>query len=175
MPFTRYCLGVAVGLFLSASTAQAQLISDPTQATAARDTLFQQATQLQQQATLNSATFKPTIKRAGRRHVLKGASPKVKRAMSSDISEAESLWSWRHTTIRRRTGVVEERYQVRQANQILLNERRLNGTVTWLKVSIPKSPTTKTNIYKPRHKGLYMREGYLVFDGKNYVLPAATN
>lgn len=173
MPITRYCLGAAIGLFFSASTAQAQLITDPTQATAARDTLFQQAAQLQQLATLNSTTFKPTIKRAGRRHVVKGASPKVNRPMSNDASESVSVWSWRHTTIRRRTGLVEERYQVRQANQMMLNERRLDGTVTWLKIAIPKSSTAKPNIYKPRHRGHYLREGYLTLDEKTYALPSS--
>lgn len=167
---------VILGLLLSVATSShAQLITDATRATAARDTLFQQAHLLHQEAEQLASTFKPKIKRAGRRHVTRGyaskmaaADPTVSRSKSANV-----VTVWRQTTIHRRNGAVEERYELRKNGQVALRERHLNGALTYLRVYPHPRVVLSGTIY-PNHAGIYLAEGFLQLDQDRYLLPAAT-
>ncbi|QNE41193.1 hypothetical protein F1C16_17330 [Hymenobacter sp. NBH84] len=169
MSFTRYCLGVTVGLLFSAGTAQAQLITDLPQATAARDTLFQQADMLRER--VQQTTPKFTTSRKGlaqQRHVVKGRTVELTSniASTTPLSVAAKSSKWRHRTIHWYNGTTEERFKLKQAGRTVLREKRINGVVTWLQL--------QPLLYKKSHSGSYLREGYLVLDGKFYLLPKAS-
>lgn len=169
MSFTRYCIGAAAGFFLSVGTTQAQLITDPTQATAARDTLFQQADMLRALAQQTTPKFTTNQKGlAQRRHVVKGRSSELTSNTSSTapLSTAAKSSKWNHRTIYWYNGDIEERFKLKQAGRTVLREQRINGVVTWLKM--------EPLLYRKSHSGTYLKEGYLTLDGKFYLLPEDT-
>ncbi|UOR04826.1 hypothetical protein MUN82_18020 [Hymenobacter aerilatus] len=166
---TRYYLSAAVGLFLFAGSAQAQLITDSVQATAARDTLFHHADMLRAVAQQNTPKF--TTNRKGlaqRRHVVKGRSAELTSNTTNTVPLSNSAKSskWSHRTIYWYSGNTEERFKLKQAGRTVLREQRINGVVTWLQL--------QPLLYRKSHAGSYLKEGYVVLDGKPYRLAEAT-
>jgi len=166
MSFTSYCLGFATCFCLSATTARAQVITDTVQANAARDTLFHQATVLRTQAQQTTQSFTTNLKGLiQRRYIVKGRSEELptNSANTVTLSKAARSVKWRHTTIYWYNGAVEERFKLIQAGRTVMREKRLNGAVTWLQL--------QPLLYKKSHSGYYLKEGYLMLDGKSYILP----
>jgi hypothetical protein len=160
-------------LVLLTSTSRAQIITDPARATAARDTLFQQAAQLRQLAEQTSPFFKTNVRgRSRRRVVVMG----ISRQASGILPAAgirQTQWApdnvaWRHVTRYRRDGRLIEWYRLTMGNKVLLKESRLDGSVIWLSIPIAYSNAMGKNI---RHRGLYLRTGYLMLDKDQFALP----
>lgn len=169
----RYHLAGLLALLLFASSVQAQLITDPARATAARDTLLQQAAQLRLRAEQTSAFFTTNAHaRSRRRMVVMGISRQNSGTLPT-TNVRQSQWgrdntTWRHVTRYRRDGRVLERYRLTMGYQTVLKERRLNGAVIWLSIPVAYSKVMGTAI---RHRGLFLRTGYLTLDNSEYALP----
>ncbi|MBO2008906.1 hypothetical protein [Hymenobacter negativus] len=169
-----YRLGGLLALsVLLAGPARAQLITDPARALAARDTLLQQAAQLRLRAEQTSPFFKTNSHGRGRRRVVvQGISGQNSGALPA-TGVRQTQWTpdnvvWRHVTCYRRNGRLLERYRLSMGHKTLLRERRLNGNVIWLSIPVAYSNVMGTAI---RHRGLFLRTGYLTLDNDQYVLP----
>jgi hypothetical protein len=168
-----YRLAGLLALLLVAGTARAQLITDPARATAARDTLLHQAAQLRLRAEQTSASFTTNSRGRSRRRVVVLGISRQNSATLPNNGVRQTQWApdnvvWRHITRYRRNGRVLERYRISMGHQTVLNERRLNGNVIWLSIPIAYSNVMGTAI---RHRGLFLRTGYVVLDLSQYVLP----
>ncbi|MBH8556553.1 hypothetical protein [Hymenobacter negativus] len=165
--------GLLALLVLLAAPTHAQLITDPARAAAARDTLLQQAAQLRLHAEQTSPIFNTNARARGRRRVVvQGISHQNSGTLPND-GVRQTQWApdniaWRHVTRYRRDGRVQERYRLSAGHQMLLNERRLNGAVIWL--SVPVAYTSVPGMVV-RHRGLFLRTGYVMLDKDQYVLP----
>ena len=168
-----YRLSGLLVLLLLATSARAQLITDPTRATAARDTLLHQADQLKLRAEHTSAFFNTNARARSRRHVVVTGISRQSSGTLPNAGVRQNQWApdnvaWRHVTRYRRNGRVEERYRLTMGNKLLLKERRLNGAITWLSIPVAYSNVMGTAI---RHRGLYLRTGYVILDKEQYAFP----
>ena len=168
-----YRLSGLLALLLVAGTARAQLITDPARATAARDTLLQQSAQLRLRAEQTTASFTTNSRNRGRRRVVVLGVSRQNSATLPNTGVRLTDWApdnvvWRHVTRYRRNGRVVERYILSMGHQTVLRERRLNGNVIWLSIPVAQPRVMGTAI---RHRGLFLRTGYLVLDQSQYVLP----
>lgn len=153
----------------TATTAKAQVIADPAQALAARDTLLQQATQLRQQVQAQSAFFTanghtPRL----RRQVVRGT---VELAAQAGTATTTQL-RWRQVTRYRRNGRVQEHFLVKTSSKLILDEHRLNGHTLRLAIL---SQVPGSGSLTPRHLGKYWQSGYVLLDRKQYALPHPAN
>ena len=168
-----YRLAALLALLLFAVTsAQAQLlITDPARAAAARDSLLHEAQRLRLLATQNTREFSTNARRRSPRRVrVRGTFIPVPVVTTRTVlgRDEPSCITWRHITRYRRNGRVQEKFCIMQDERVLLNERRLNGTVRWLALPQPFG----TAMGQPlRQSGLYLQTGYLVCNGVGYVLP----
>ena len=152
---------------LTATTAKAQLIADPAQALAARDTLLQQAAQLRQQVQAQSAFF-----------MANGHTPRLRRqvvrgtvGLTAKAGTATTIpLRWRQVTRYRRNGRVQEHFLVRTSSKLILDEYRLNGHTLRLAIL---SQVPGAGSLTPRHLGKYWQSGYVLLDRKQYALPQA--
>lgn len=163
-----YRLGL-LATFLTATAAQAQIIADPAQALAARDTLLRQATQLRQQVQARSAYFSTDMHTQRlRRQVVRGVVDVVATAGAATTTRLQ----WRHVTRYRRNGRVQEHYYIKTSSKVILEEYWLNGHVLRLAISnlVPGAGSLS-----PRHLGRYWQSGYVVLDRKQYALPRPAN
>jgi hypothetical protein len=163
-----YRLGLLAAL-LTASAAKAQIVAEPAQALAARDTLLLQATQLRQQVQAQSAYFTtnghtPRL----RRQVVRGV---VEIAAKAGTATTTRL-SWRQVTRYRRNSRVQEHFLVKTSNKLIMDEYRLNGHTLRLSIlnQVPGSGSLT-----PRHLGQYLQSGYVVLDRKQYTLLRPAN
>ena len=165
----RYRFAVLLALLLCTSAAQAQLITDPARATAARDTLLHEAQRLRLVATQNTPFFVSNGRHRNPRRVqVTGTfAPKPTVLVRSVVDQRVlAIVTWEHITRYRRNGQVQEKFRIWYAGDLLLDERRLDGTVRWL--SLPASGAAGG--LPARHLGLYLQTGYLYCDGAAYVL-----
>jgi hypothetical protein len=163
-----YRLGLFAAL-LTASAAKAQIIADPAQALAARDTLLLQATQLRQQVLTQSAYFTTNAHTQRlRRQVIHGV---VEVAAKSGTTTSTKL-HWRQVTRYRRNGRVQEHFFVKTSSKVILEEHRLNGHTLRLAILnlVPGSGSLT-----PRHLGRYWQSGYVLLDRKQYALLRPAN
>ena len=160
---------VLLATFFTATAARAQLIADPAQALAARDTLLQQATQLRQQVQAQSAFFTanghtPRL----RRQVVYGT---VELAAQAGAATTTRL-RWRQVTRYRRNGRVQEHFLIKTSSKLILDEHRLNGHTLRLAIL---SQVPGSGSLTPRHLGKYWQSGYVLLDRKQYALPRPAN
>jgi hypothetical protein len=161
-------LGLLIAL-LTATAAKAQIIADPAQALAARDTLLLQATQLRQQVLAQSAYFTTNAHTQRlRRQVMHGV---VEVAAKAGTTTGTQL-RWRQVTRYRRNGRVQEHFLVETSNKVILDEYRLNGHTLRLAILnlVPGSGSLT-----PRHLGRYWQSGYVLLDRKQYALLRPAN
>ncbi|GAB3864378.1 hypothetical protein GCM10028824_01840 [Hymenobacter segetis] len=169
-----YRLGGLLALLgLLAAPAHAQLITDPARAAAARDTLLHQAAQLRLRAEQTSLNFNTNARGRYRRRVVVTGFSRQNSGTLPTAGVRQMQWvpdnvAWRHITRYRRNGRVMERYRLTMGHQTLLSERRLNGTIIWLSIPVAYSNAMGTAV---RHRGLYLRTGYVMLDKDQYVLP----
>jgi hypothetical protein len=168
-----YRSGGLLAFLLLAGNAHAQLITDPARATAARDTLLHQAAQLRLRAEQTSALFATNARNRGRRRMAVVGVSHQNSATLPTAGIRHTQWApdnvvWRHVTRYRRNGRVVERYRLSMGHQTVLKERRLNGSVIWLSIPVAHSNVMGTAI---RHRGLFLRTGYVILDNDQYVLP----
>ena len=160
-------------LTLLTGPARAQLINDPARAIAARDTLLQQAAQLRQRAEQTTTFFTTNARRHSRRRVVVMGICHQQRAPLPTNMVRQTQWapnniSWRHVTRYRRNGRVQERYRLTMGSKLLLKERRLNGNVIWLSIPVAYTNALGTAV---RHRGLYLRTGYVLLNQEQFALP----
>ena len=159
-----YRLGLLLAL-LAATVAKAQIITDPTQALAARDTLLLQAAQVRQQVQAQSAYFTTN----GRTHHLRR---QVARGVVEIAAQAGTVTTtrlhWRQVTRYRRNGRVQEHFLIKTTNKVVLDEYRLNNHTLRLAIL---SQVPGSGILTPRHLGQYWQSGYVTLDRKQYALP----
>lgn len=171
--FYRLACLLALPLLLLASAAHAQLITAPNRATAARDTLLQEAARLRLRAEQTSPLFNTNARsRSRRRVVVLGVSHQNSGTLPT-ANVRQTQWAadnvtWRHITRYRRNGRVQERYRLSMGHQTVLSERRLNGNVIWLSIPVAYPKVMGMAI---RHRGLFLRTGYLILDKDEYALP----
>lgn len=173
----RYRIAGLSALLLAAATgsARAQFITTPTQAAAARDTLLHQAQQLRQRVEQSTRTFLTNARGHSRKRVVVGgqADPTLVPAAGPATGQAPvglPRFRWKHITHYRRNGRVQERFRIWSAAGTVLDERRLNGTVLWLSVPVQYSSVLGLPM---RHRGLYLRTGYILLDKDLFALPTA--
>lgn len=164
-----YRLGLLAAL-LTATAAKAQIITDPAQALAARDTLLQQATQLRQQVQAQSAFFTTNNGQTPhlRRQVVRGVVDVAAKAGTTTTMQLR----WRQMTRYRRNGRVQEYFLVKTNSKLIMDERRLNGHTLRLALF---SQVPGSGSLTPRHLGRYLESGYVVLDRKQYALPRPAN
>jgi hypothetical protein len=163
-----YRLGLLIA-FLTATVAKAQIIADPAQALAARDTLLLQATQLRQQVLAQSAYFTTNAHTQRlRRQVMHGVVEIAAKAGTATTTQLR----WRQVTRYRRNGRVQEHYLVKTSNKVILEEYRLNDHTLRLAILnlVPGSGSLT-----PRHLGRYWQSGYVLLDRKQYALLRPAN
>lgn len=158
-------------VILSSQWASAQLITDVSRATAARDSLLQIAAttrlELAQQTSFVLST--PNKRRS---HVVRGYSYSTK-TNSSEYKKRKVL-VWQQRTIYRRNGRVQEKYTAYLQDRRILNERWLNDRPLWIQVSRPHDlKTTSALPSQPAFTGLYVAGGYLSWNTRKYLLPNA--
>ncbi|WP_310391446.1 hypothetical protein [Hymenobacter sp.] len=168
----RYHIAGLLALLLFAASAQAQFITDPARATAARDTLLREAQQLRQRVEQTTRRFSTNARGRSRKRVV--VVGEVDPTLAAGVpapgqpQPVQPRIRWKHVTRYRRNGRVQERFRAWLDNNTLLDERRLNGTVLWLSLPLPYSSPLGVVM---RHRGFYLRTGYLVYDKDVYVLP----
>jgi hypothetical protein len=159
-----YRLGLLVTL-LTATAAKAQIIADPAQALAARDTLLLQASQLRQQVQAQSAYFTSAVQTPHlRRQVVRGTVELAAKAGTITTTQLR----WRQVTRYRRNGRVQEHFFVKTSSKLILDEYRLNGHTLRLAIL---SQVPGSGSLTPRHLGRYWQSGYVLLDRKQYALP----
>ena len=151
-------------LLLSATVAQAQLITDPQQASAARDTLLHEADYLLHFVQQASPLYQTNAVRRGKRRVA------VQGQMLSTPAYPinKLLIQWKQITRYRRNGRVQQVRQVTLNGKLILRQELLNGHTIWLVITRPL-PGTQEKM--PRHLGSYLASGFLTLDSKRYLLP----
>ena len=163
-----YRLGLLAAL-LTSTAVKAQIIADPAQALAARDTLLLQATHLRQQVQAQTAFF-----------TTNGHSPRLRRQLVRGIIEVATTAGaatttrlrWRQVTRYRRNGRVQEHFLVKTSSKVILDEHRLNGRTLRLAIL---SQVPGSGSLTPRHLGVYLQSGYVTLDRKQYALPSLAN
>lgn len=173
--FMRYCIAGLSALLLASGSARGQYITTPAQATAARDTLLHQAQQLRQRVELTTRAFLTNARGHSRKRVVVGglADPALVPAAvpaAGAPSPGTPRFRWKHVTHYRRNGRVQERFRIWSPTGAVLDERRLNGTVLWLSMPVQYSSVLGLPM---RHRGLYLRTGYVLLDKDVYTLPPA--
>lgn len=149
---------------LSATAVQAQIITDPVQATAARDTLLHTADSFWQFVQQHSPTLHTNTQTGFRRRVVVTG-----RLLANNASAAEqSPLKWRQVTRYRRNGRVQQRCQISYDGRFFLQQERLNGQTIWLLLN---QPLANTQGKVPRHLGRYLADGFVTLDKKQYALP----
>lgn len=166
----RYRIAGLLALVLCATSAQAQFITDPARAAAARDTLLREAQQLRQRAEQTTRVFVTNARGHSRQRVVivGKVDPALVATTPNKSQPTPPRITWKHITRYRRNGRVQERFRIWLNSNTLLDERRLNGTVLWLSVPTQYSAPMGLVI---RHRGFYLRTGYLLYDKEVFVLP----
>jgi hypothetical protein len=149
---------------LSATAAQAQLITDPQQAVAARDTLLREADHLLHFVQQASPLYQTNAVTRGKRRVIVTGQMLSTPAYPVD----KLLIQWKQITRYRRNGRVQQHRQVTMNGTLLLKQELLNGHTVWLVLTRPL-PGTQEKL--PRHLGSYLASGFVTLDSKRYVLP----
>lgn len=150
-------------------TLSAQTVTDPAQATAARDSLFDQATTVRQQVEQRSAQQPTKAPRRGAyRIVAKGYYvPATGKKASTDLA-------WKHKMIYRFDGTRTEIYTAySERGKVMLQERRNNGELTWLRLQNYYVPNTLLlPVPTWRASGTYAAKNYVWWNGQSYLLPS---
>lgn len=156
-------------LFLPFIT-QAQIITDVTKATAARDSLLQLAASTRLELS-EKTRFEITAPRMGaRRHVVQGFNPAANpNKLPQDRVQRMNIW--KQKTVYLRNGQVKETFVAKINGQKILRERRLNGTTTWLSIGRTQDLYSPTAAGSRNFYGTYTRDGYFTWNGTQYALP----
>jgi hypothetical protein len=161
---------VVVFTFLLPLASQAQVASEG--AVEALDSLMQMTTRTRLE--LQQITkFEISAPRMGlRRHVVRGYTL-AENPHNLPQNEVKRHYVWKQTTHYLRNGQIRETFVAQINNQKVLQERRLNGSPIWVKLArgldlLNKNPTSNRYV-----GGTYLREGYFMWNGKQYALPKA--
>lgn len=149
---------------LNVTLAQAQLITDPQQALAARDTLLHEADHLLHFVQQASPLYQTNaVTRSKRRVAVQG------QMLSTPSFPLNNLLiQWKQVTRYRRNGRVQQYRQVTLNGKLILRQELLNGHTIWLAITRPL-PGTQEKL--PRHLGSYLASGFVTLDSKRYLLP----
>jgi hypothetical protein len=149
---------------LSVTVAQAQLITNPQQAIAARDTLLHEADHLLHFVQQASPLYQTNaVGRSKRRVAVQG---QMLSTPSYPLNKL--LIQWKQVTRYRRNGRVQQYRQVTMNGTLILRQELLNGHTIWLVITRPL-PGMQEKM--PRHLGSYLASGFLTVDSKRYLLP----
>jgi hypothetical protein len=165
-------LSISLSALFLPVVSQAQVITDVTKATAARDSLLQMAATTRSE--LNQTTkFEITAPRMGlRRHVVKGFTL-AENPNKLPTDKVKRLYVWKQKTRYLRNGQVKETFVAQLKNQKVLQERRLNGTTTWLKLGRGLDLSNKNPASNTYFSGTYTQDGYFIWNSTQYALPKA--
>lgn len=170
----RYHVAFLLGLCLLASIpAPAQVITDPVRAAAARDTLLREAERLRLGVAQLTQPFLTNAQTHYRKRVvvvglINPALVPVGQRSPGPLPPGSPVVRWRHVTRYRRNGRVQEWYRLTVNGNNIVRERRLNGAVTWLVIPAAYSQVAGTPM---RHRGFYLRSGYVRLDNDLFALP----
>ncbi|NVO83597.1 hypothetical protein [Hymenobacter terrestris] len=155
-------------LLLGSVQASAQAITDAARATAARDSLMRAVESIHAQLVQKTGFVLKTPNRK-RRHLVSGnyITPRI---IDAETGQKRQFVLWKHRTIYRRNGRIEEKYTAYQPGGLLLQERRLNGQIIWLVLSPRRSDAVANPLLRYAR---YIRGGYLLWNQRQYVLPTA--
>ncbi|MDU0372201.1 hypothetical protein ACFPAF_17495 [Hymenobacter endophyticus] len=146
-------------LALATLGAQAQTVTDATRTGAALDSLMQAANVVRQQALARSYKVETNAPHLGRRN---------QRTKGFDASySGNSVWRKKMTT--RRNNTIMEVFTVYQEGNKILQERRTNGIIQYLWVRT--APGKSSGSAVSTSEALYLRSGYLHWNGRQYLLP----
>jgi len=151
-------------LLSNVTVAQAQLITDPQQALAARDTLLHEADHLLHFVQQASPLYQTNAVGKGKRRVAGQGQMLSTPAYPLD----KLLIQWKQVTRYRRNGRVQQVRQVTLNGKLILRQELLNGRTIWVVLTRPL-PGTQEKM--PRHLGSYLASGFVTLDTKRYVLP----
>jgi len=172
MRSTYYLLPTA--LVLSASfSASAQLINDPTAATAARDSLFQQVAAVRQQVEAKAKFTTTKAFRAGARRIIVQGYYPVQNYYTDNVQPTrKAALAWKHKIVHYHNGSTRELFTAYLTNEKrIIQERRHNGEVTWMQLQ-SYTDMNRLAMATLRPSGTYTAKYYLKWNGKNYLLPA---
>ena len=167
----RYRFVALLALLLGGTTAQAQLITDPTRAAAARDTLLREAQRLRILATQSTPVIVTNANSRSRNRVrVTGTFVPTPVVMVPSVvgQRVPSSIAWKHVTRYHYNGRVQEKFRIKLDGRLLLKEGRLDGAVRWLLLPLPFGVVMGQPV---RHRGLYLQTGYVFCDDAAYVLP----
>lgn len=156
---------------LGSHWASAQLLTEASQATAARDSLLQvaAATRLELAQQTSFVLSAPNKRRS---HVVRGYSYSTN-TNSSEYKKRKVL-VWQQRTIYRRNGRVQEKYTAYLHDRRILDERWLNDRPLWIRLNRPQDlKATSLGPKQPAFAGLYVASGFLSWNAKKYLLPNA--
>ncbi|MET4107752.1 hypothetical protein [Hymenobacter sp. UYP22] len=147
--------------FLALATlgAQAQTVTDATRAGAALDSLMQAANGVRQQALTTSHRVETQAPWTGKR----------KQLAYGYAAGASGNSIWQKKAVLRRNGVLMEKFTALQNGKAVLRERRVNGTIQYLWVRT--APGKSSGSAASTSEALYLRNGYLHWNGRQYLLP----
>jgi hypothetical protein len=168
---------LAAALLLGASsTASAQTITDPTAATTARDSLFQQAILVRQQIEQKSRRFVTKAPKTGARRIVVRGFYVRQRDNNTPDGKTGTPVAWEHVIKHYRNGSSRELYTAYLDEKIVLQERRHNGQLTWLRLQnyrdIRLSSIQPAQLVpNPKLSGTYTAADYVKWSGNDYLLP----
>ena len=164
--------GLLAGSTFMASAQVVQVVTEPASALATRDSLLQTAAATRLELAQQTGFVLKTLNKS-RRHMVRGYAYNSKQTDSYSGTPKRTL-VWEHRTVYRRNGRVQEKYTAYMHNRRILEERWLNGSPLWMRISRPQD--MKVAAFFPRQpafNGTYVRGGYVNWQGKKYMLPNA--
>ena len=170
-------LALCAGISLFSLSANAQVITDPLAATAARDSLLYRVDATRQHIAKNAVRFNTSAPRtAAARHVVRGYYATPSSPASRAGKPTSSRKAWKHITKTSLSGATTESYIGYADNGLkILRERRHNGSITWVKL-LPYPALNGLDGAGTRSstRGDYTREGYVRWGAKQYLAPRLT-
>jgi hypothetical protein len=170
---------VAAALSLLPGLAQAQLVTDPARAAAARDSVVLMANRYRQTIEQQAGRFDVKVHRLGkRRRVVRGYYFKKAtnpNALNAAVVSTKRERAWKHVTRTLATGVVRERYVGYLEDKEVLEETRTNHQTTYVRVHRLVKAAANVNFIVARAlHGYYTSEGYVKWGREQFLLTAPT-
>ncbi|RTQ47457.1 hypothetical protein EJV47_18705 [Hymenobacter gummosus] len=161
---------VAVSLCLLPQLSQAQLVNDPAQAAAARDSVLARANDYHQRIEQRAKVFSVRVHRLGkRRRVVRGYY-----VQGSTVGPSVRKRAWKHVTRTLATGVVRERYLGYVEGEKVLEETRTNHQTTYVRVHRLVKASNVNFIIGRAPLGYCTSEGYVKWGREQYILTQPT-
>ncbi|WP_375436193.1 hypothetical protein [uncultured Hymenobacter sp.] len=150
----------------------AQIITDATKATAARDSLFSQVAVARQQIEQKARVVITKANRAGARRIMVQSYYASRTYYLDNLSPTKRTeMAWEHKIVHRHNGSSRELFTAYlPSGKKTIQERRHNGEVTWLWLQNYKDVNL---LMQPIRElsGTYADKRYLRWGGRHYMLP----